>query len=341
MNKSKSLPIKKYNLDLDYKKLLDFIILCEKESGDKTIYGLLDKFLKDQININSMIVFSIKKEIIKDVFNHRILWNRNIFESEFSGYLFNKMIEDIKSFNKVYWEYKGDVNTYLIFGGDNQMQSFWVAFKCKRRLNENFLSYLSSYLSFYPMKMKKLKEFRVLEAMIFQDDITNLYNRRKLLKDLHLCIKRYEEFGEPFSVFFIDLDNFKEVNDRYGHMVGTRLISDMAHLLSGIIRETDMIYRYGGDEFMLVLQGIEDSSIDIIAKRLIDGISKNDFIIYDKNIYDKKIKINITASIGVATYPWDASSISEIIATADRMMYMAKEQDRGKVVRLSSKKPGL
>lgn len=151
-----------------------------------------------------------------------------------------------------------------------------------------------------------------LDELIFRDDVTSLYNQRKLFKDLdHLIVT---SSGENFSVLFIDVDHFKHINDTYGHIAGSKTLINLANILKETIQNVEYIYRYGGDEFVVIIphKNLEESfDIATLVLKTIKELAQ------------------ISVSIGVACYPQDAHSQESIIDFADKMMYHAKKQGRG------------
>lgn len=183
-------------------------------------------------------------------------------------------------------------------------------------------------------KLKEWDEFRNYRELIFKDDVTSLYNQRKLDIDLEDCIRRYEMNKETFYIFFIDIDKFKIVNDGHGHLVGTSLLAQVGEVIREDFRESDFVYRYGGDEFVVIVRDVSAEIANKIANRLLNSIKNHKFIAYD-DVDDEEHQFKITVSIGVAGFPSDASSKKEVLSFADRMMYEAKKSGRGTVCQAS------
>lgn len=157
--------------------------------------------------------------------------------------------------------------------------------------------------------------------LAYHDQLTGLSNRTKLLLDLEQSMKSAKRLKMKIAVLFLDLDRFKLVNDSLGHDVGDKLLIAVAKRISGILRETDALCRIGGDEFIAVLEHIdEDYSPSIVAQRIIDALSKP-FRIDEQ-------AINIGTSIGVALYPDNCTEINTLLKYADSAMYAAKDSGR-------------
>ncbi len=150
------------------------------------------------------------------------------------------------------------------------------------------------------------------------DELTNLYNMSYLLQAIDLEIERSRRFNSVFSLIFMDMDNFKKVNDRYGHLVGSRVIVEIARLLEQNVRKLDIVSRYGGDEFVIILPQTSHEISFHIAERLRKMIEKNVFLINDSN------SIKLTASFGVASYPDNAKGKDDLLRLADNAMYSGK-----------------
>lgn len=191
-------------------------------------------------------------------------------------------------------------------------------------LNDLFFRFLENIHLF-----KKTKESeRTLEVLAATDDVTGLYNQRKLAEDLEQAIIEHEKLHDNFSIMFIDVDHFKQVNDNHGHLIGSQILTDLGKLLAHILRKSDHIYRYGGDEFVIIMPTINVIKVHEVAVRVLNQIKSHRFEIDNNEFYDMSV------SIGIAEYPTDAKSASEIIKFADEMMYLSKNSGRGKVFHL-------
>ena len=150
------------------------------------------------------------------------------------------------------------------------------------------------------------------------DDLTNLYNVHYLNQALDVEIERSRRYRSMFSLIFMDIDNFKGVNDKYGHLVGSKVLIEMAQLLQKSLRKIDVITRYGGDEFVIILPLTPPDSGFLVADRLRKSIEKNVFLKYEG------LPISLTASFGVASYPENARNREELLKIADDAMYHGK-----------------
>lgn len=156
------------------------------------------------------------------------------------------------------------------------------------------------------------------EALSVTDDLTRLYNSRYLNQALRRETKRAVRTGQRLSLLFIDLDGFKAVNDTYGHLHGSRALVEAAALIRSCARETDVVARFGGDEFAVVLPETDRDGGIMVAERIRDRIAAHSFLTGDL------LDVRLTASVGIATLPDAAASAEELMQAADRAMYKVK-----------------
>ena len=160
------------------------------------------------------------------------------------------------------------------------------------------------------------------EALSVTDDLTRLYNSRYLNLVLRRETKRASRSGRPLSLLFLDLDGFKAVNDTHGHLSGSRALVEAAAVIRSSARETDVVARFGGDEFALVLPDTGGEGAFAVGERIRERIAAHQFLA------GAGLSLHLTASVGVATLPDVAASAEELMQAADAAMYQVK--DRGK-----------
>jgi diguanylate cyclase (GGDEF)-like protein len=156
------------------------------------------------------------------------------------------------------------------------------------------------------------------EALSVTDDLTRLYNSRYLNLVLRRETKRASRSGRPLSLLFLDLDGFKMVNDTHGHLAGSKSLVEAAAIIRTCARETDVVARFGGDEFALILPDTGKDGAMAVATRIRDRIKGARFLTSDG------LDVRLTASIGVATLPDVAASAEELLRAADMAMYQVK-----------------
>jgi diguanylate cyclase (GGDEF)-like protein len=156
------------------------------------------------------------------------------------------------------------------------------------------------------------------------DDLTGFYNTRYLYQSLQEQLERQPETA--LTVVFIDIDNFKKVVDGYGHLHGSSTIAELAEVVMPLLPAGSYGVSYGGDEFVLVLVGLDRAAGSALAEKIRAAIAANRFLSYcDLNIH-------ITVSSGTATYPEDALNLAELLACADHALFQAKHSGRNLVV---------
>lgn len=155
------------------------------------------------------------------------------------------------------------------------------------------------------------------------DALTGLYNRRHFNAELEREFMRSKRYGGNLCIAIIDIDFFKKINDTYGHLCGDYILKEVAYLILENFRKTDMVFRYGGEEFVVIMTetSLENSLIPL--ERLRKTIENNNFIYKDK-------KITVTVSIGVEANQTDTTD--EFLNNADKALYQAKQNGRNQTV---------
>lgn len=157
------------------------------------------------------------------------------------------------------------------------------------------------------------------EALSVTDDLTGLSNSRYLNLVLRREEKRSVRSGRPLSLLFIDMDGFKNVNTQHGHMAGSRALVEVAAVIKSCARETDVVARFGGDEFSVILPDTGRDGAIFVAERICDRIRSFRFLETDG------LAVHLTASVGIATLPDVTTSAEELLRAADRAMYRVKD----------------
>jgi diguanylate cyclase (GGDEF)-like protein len=185
-------------------------------------------------------------------------------------------------------------------------------------------SFLEEVMNILCRQWSFCRDFESVSLKVFCDDLTPLYNQRYLPVVLQQELVRSNRTTEPFSVLFMDIDYFKQVNDTLGHLVGSRVLVSLSRVLLDSLRGTDFGFRYGGDEFVAVLSGTGQDGAKFLAERLRNKVENTVF-------EELGHKVRITVSVGVATYPHHASSVAEVLWMADQAMYSGKNSGRNTV----------
>lgn len=162
--------------------------------------------------------------------------------------------------------------------------------------------------------------FQGVRELIYIDDLTGLYNYRYMQKVLDLEIRRSERYNLSFSLIFLDLDHFKVVNDTRGHLIGSDVLRECAALLRTCVRDVDILFRYGGDEFTILLVESTTATASVVAERIRTTFESFRFQ------QESKTPIRLTATIGYASFPENATDKKSILELADRAMYAGKSR---------------
>lgn len=191
----------------------------------------------------------------------------------------------------------------------------------------------ASILLFYRVKKntqsaerRLLQRNELLHDAAYLDALTNLPNRLALNSVMHEAMLTSRAGGYLLAVCFLDLDGFKEVNDRFGHQAGDKLLIAAARRMKKVIRESDAVIRLAGDEFVLLLGGIlKEEDLDVSLERILTALAAS-FMIDGDNV-------SVSASIGVSIYPTDGTIANDLVTYADTAMYQAKRRGKNSWVR--------
>ncbi|HEB55615.1 MAG TPA: diguanylate cyclase [Gammaproteobacteria bacterium] len=165
------------------------------------------------------------------------------------------------------------------------------------------------------------------------DELTNLFNRREFMVHLEQDLLRSRRSNKPFSLIMADIDNFKNVNDSYGHTTGDMVLSELAQIFMSVTRDIDIVARYGGEEFIFLLPGIPDDVAFQVAERIRKSIEQLPLHI------DKQKSFHVSISMGISCFPKSGQDENSLIKNADKALYVAKNNGRNQTIVFSSIKP--
>jgi diguanylate cyclase (GGDEF)-like protein len=192
-------------------------------------------------------------------------------------------------------------------------------------LTERHLSIMHLYCNQASESVSRALLHEDIKMKALTDGLTGLYNHRHFQERLEENIKRAERLKENLSLMLLDIDHFKKINDTYGHPVGDQVLRTLASTIDETVREIDIPARYGGEEFGVLLLGAGKNEAQQVAERLRERV-KN--LRFNSSSGD----FSITVSIGIATFPEDATTRETLIERADEALYRAKNSGRDRVV---------
>ncbi|WP_297455431.1 bifunctional diguanylate cyclase/phosphodiesterase [Persephonella sp.] len=239
----------------------------------------------------------------------------NLEEKEF------KKLQKTHHANNIILDKNGDRYIASIKKEVNDEYSLYIViFKRGERLSEEELKYTDMILSHlvYSINLLNLATY---------DPLTRLYNRRAIVEYAEKEVERAKRYNHDFSIILLDIDDFKGINDTYGHTMGDIVLKQVAEIIQEETRDVDKVGRYGGEEFIIVLPETETESALRLAERIRKKISEKEFKIGD-------YKISITISAGVAGLGIHGETFEEILQAADLALYQAKKNGKNQVVML-------
>lgn len=194
-------------------------------------------------------------------------------------------------------------------------------------LTDYTISFLHLLCDYAAIAIDNARAVERIQELTITDDCTGLYNVRHLYHMLESSVDGSrtdaKSDAKPFSLIFIDLDHFKRVNDQHGHLVGSHLLREVGQTLRSNLRKLDLVFRYGGDEFVVMLPGADKRAAQFVAERLWKSLRERRF--------GSALALEVRASFGVASWPEDGASVHEIIRVADEMMYLVKGATRDNI----------
>ncbi len=202
-------------------------------------------------------------------------------------------------------------------------------------LPESSIAFLRVLCDYAAIALENARHVKLIAHLSITDDCTGLFNARHLYtlleqeisKQVSKVAFRVIPIMKPhFSLLFLDLDYFKRVNDRHGHLVGSRLLAEVGNLLKRVLGPEHAAFRYGGDEFVALLRGLDKQAATELSQQILGQLAQARFLT------GEGLALSVTASLGLATFPQDGGSLHELIRSADTMMYTAKDNGRNQLV---------
>ncbi len=272
--------------------------------------------------------FKFKSRVEKEVaFAAQSQFNLSIFLKSFMQY--NLDLEVSMSSNEKYYQHYFGKERDVVIPVLSKKNDSPLAYIILKNLQSNDEGVLHKAIHIVDQMRRHLsfciEHYKVREKS-YIDDVTALYNQRYLPMVLDNEIARAKRSQTAFAVLFLDIDYFKTVNDTCGHLVGSKILVDISEIIQSIVRSSDYAFRYGGDEFVIVLTQTDAQKALVVAERIRKAVEATSF-----KIEGGPADLKLTVSVGLAGYPEHATSSSQIIQLADDAMYLAKHKSRNTV----------
>lgn len=194
----------------------------------------------------------------------------------------------------------------------------------RQTLTAHDLSFLGILADQFGTVIENSRLFERVEKLSITDSLTGLFNHRYFYERLSEEISRANRFGKNLSLLMLDIDNFKNFNDTFGHQAGDTVLTTVSRIIMENVRSIDIVSRYGGEEVAIILPGTDIEGAKIIAERIRQGIQAYTF-------HFNQQKTNITASIGLVCYPVDSTIRSDLVRKADQALYWVKNHGRNAI----------
>ena len=213
----------------------------------------------------------------------------------------------------------------------NKIMGFMGLLFLKRPLSDAFteseIDFIKRIGDHVASVMTRVLIHQKTKNLAFTDELTGVFNRRYFNQRYAREIGRAKRYNRRLSALMIDIDHFKQYNDTLGHIMGDQVLRQMAEIFENNIRKADVISRYGGEEFVIILPEIDAARAVVVAEKLRTVVENSNFPGIEKLPAGK-----ITISIGVASFPQDGSAPAEVLNEADKALYVAKKMGRNRVV---------
>lgn len=328
----------------EYFLLFDSVRKLNQAKDLKSYYKALDKIFRKNFDVDeySLILknntsdllwimhsMGLPKRKLREIFYR---YNEGLVGKVFSNNraVYIPDISELKSFN--YYDHlkkvRGCIYYMPVTDGKGEVMG---VLKMRKILKKSFSEIERSVLSHLKEEIGatylKAKDMDILLAKSYVDDLTKLYNRRFFEEHYAIEFKRAQRYQHPLSLIFLDVDDFKEINDFLGHTYGDFVLKTIANLVNRLTRSSDICIRYGGDEFLVLLPETDLRAARGVADKLRKAVSEYSF---QENGSDHVLEI--TVSMGISSYPHDTIEPDLLLEMADKALYKAKELGKNQVV---------
>jgi diguanylate cyclase (GGDEF)-like protein len=307
------------------KKILNKILDRVKNNQDRIKNNYEELFLENAKikNDNSVLqksldetiaIYNITKDICSSLDENKVFSN---FRNQVGNYI---QISDCKLLKQ-----GADLSLYqnhmlLPLNIDKASLGYLVVSQIKEEEKDKFHILFQQFL----LGIKRALLYQKVQELAIEDGLTGVFSRRYLLERMKEELERSRKFKLKFSFLMVDVDYFKSYNDRYGHLVGDAILKDIASVIKEGIRQIDLVGRYGGEEFSIILAETDKEQARFIAERIRQAIENRIIKVYDENL-------KVTISIGISVFPENADSVLTLIDKSDHALYRAKQTGRNRI----------
>lgn len=268
---------------------------------------------------------------------------KNNFENTLALYDITRQISKSLETDKVFEFFREEINKHIgikdcrFLGKDQDLCAYKDYSAIPLQINKVVVGYLAAkgleekdktkfqiLAKQFLMGVKRSMLYQEIQELAITDSLTGISNRRYYMERFQEELKRSGKFNYIFSCLMIDIDHFKNYNDRYGHMVGDAVLIEAAKRIKENIRQIDFMSRYGGEEFSVILSETDKDLAKTAAERIRKAIEEKAIKVYDE-------ELKVTVSIGISTFPQDGRDCQALIDNADAALYRAKQAGRNKV----------
>ncbi len=290
---------------------------------DSTVRNPMNEFIKLS-GYNSFVASSAEEAVDILKANSIQVVITDIMLPEMSGFELTEIITK---------EYNSDV---IVITGYSDIYSYEEAIKVgatdfiiKPVRFEELLLRLKKVLADRELAKDRGRMMEKLQKLAITDGLTKLHNSRSFYSQLEVEVDRFNRYKRSLALLLMDIDHFKQFNDTYGHLEGDKALVKIAQIIKACLRKLDSAYRYGGEEFTVILPETSCEEAQTVAQRIKSALKAENFIPQQKK------EATITISIGVTEY-YSGEQLSEFIQRADKAMYLSKEKGRNKVTTLTA-----
>lgn len=299
----------------------------------------LDKIKQEKLYLERKLIdlsklYTITKEMSFDIrFNELFSSLRNFIKDNFQFEKFKIVLfkyEKSKRFVDKVYEIGGKIE-------DKSRDIMAIPLVVRRRvISEILIENISKddydkFLILTPqvaLQIERIKLFDEIERLSIMDGLTGTYLRRYFLERLKEELSRAKQYNMDIAFIMVDLDHFKKCNDSFGHLVGDVVLKEVAGILKQKVREIDLVGRFGGEEFCILLPEANKADAYVVAERIRKAVEGYTIKAYDETL-------SITISMGISSFPEDSPGLEDLIENADTALYEAKRQGRNKVCLVS------